>query len=395
MTVSQIFGLDQSVIGETNFELGFGSLLEGVCLDYSDECRVYTPLAMDAVVRPGLLCVGGVFVEVTAFEVLLINAGGVLPRYDRVVVRRDNNTNAVWIGIKEGTPAAAPVPPALTRAGGIYEISLARILVRAGAAIISFEDIRDERGEPSLCGYISFRAYEQVQRAAVEGWRQRGRWSAYANAAAPAWQSGEGLYEINRVVHNAGAVVLDADGVALQQDTNAALLNDDAYVVFGTDSAGANLHRGSYRYVFECKFKLGQLTDERVAIGLGSVVAWGVGTGSDSPVGSHAALVYSTSVPDTNFMFVVKDTVTQERFDSGVPADTAAHIIRIEATPSNPILFTLMDSFRNIQAQYLAGNHKPAGATGLYASSAIRTLTAVASKTIYQYYASGINRNIE
>jgi len=378
MTVAQIFGMDQSVISEANLELGMGGMLEGVCLGYAEECRVEFLALFSITVHTGILTVGGVFVAVSADEAVTVSVGAALPRYDRIIARRDNATNTVWIGAKEGTPAANPTPPSLTRSGGIYEISLARILIPAGGGVID-RNIVDERGEPSLCGYISFKAYQQVQRAAVEGWRQRGSWSAQAHGTLV---GGAGIYSsLSQVAGVAPAQ--DADGIAVQQ-TTAAALNADAYVM-----SLYNLQRRSQSPMFECKFKLGAIAVERLAVGINS---GGLFPGSDIPVTIGAALSYSTSRPDTNFMFVTGDGVSYTLVNSGVPADTAAHVLRI-LLDTNSVIFELMDTYRNIQSCVRMTTTLPGLTAPMIVGARLRTLEGVA-KTIYQYYATGINRNI-
>jgi len=386
MTVEQIFGMDQSVISEANLEIGMGGMLEGVCLGYANECRVEGVPAGDRAVRvlSGLVSVGGVFVAEGFMTVLTADVGDALPRVDRVVVRRDNNTNTVWIGFKKGTPAANPQPPPLTRSGGVYEISLAQVRIAAGlVGPILDNNITDERGSPAVCGYISFKAYNQVQRAAVEGWRQRGSWSAMASNATVA---AEGIYSGLFTVENTCAAIQGVDGVAFQQNT-AAALDSDAYV---TCNGGAG-HGRSYYPVFECKFKLAETTEERVMIGLCSFLIAPV---SDDPVGQYAILQYSTSRVDANFMFATKDGVTQNLINSGVPVDTTAHILRI-LMDSSSVIFELMDTFRNIQARMRTIANLPLLlGTYLTPTSGLRTLANPGAKTIYQYYAEGTNRNI-
>jgi len=385
MTVAQIFGMDQSVISEQNLELGMGGMLEGVCLGYAEECRVDTGALMALTVHTGLLAVGGVFVSVSVDETVTLNAGAALPRYDRIVARRDNATNTVWIGAKEGTPAAAPVPPSLTRAGGVYEISLAKVYVKAGDATISENEIIDERGSPAVCGYISFKAREHVQRAAVEGMRQRGSWSARADASATTALDTIGLYAGIVNWDDARAVLQDADGIALQQDTDN-LINTEAYV-----ATAIGRHARSHHPIFECKFKLAQTTQERLLVGL----AWmtSILASDADPVGVVAGLTYSSTRPDTNFQFVTSDGgATKTLLDSGIPADTVAHIVRV-ALDSNSATIELLDSFRNIQARVRITTTLPPMATLLTPASGIHN-TFAAVKTIYQYYGEGINRNI-
>lgn len=74
-----------------------------------------------------------------------------LPRIDRVVVRVvfDSSLTTLTAGtlyIKQGTPNAFPVPPALTQiCGEVYEMSLARIYVPSGLAAVTAGYIIDER----------------------------------------------------------------------------------------------------------------------------------------------------------------------------------------------------------------------------------------------------------
>ena len=91
---------------------------------------------------------------------LVLNAGGTQPRIDRIVVRLNLSTDSrqVLPAIKQGTPAATPKAPELTRAGEIYEISLAQIYVPAGAAQVTDAQITDERANEAVCGGVVPRA---------------------------------------------------------------------------------------------------------------------------------------------------------------------------------------------------------------------------------------------
>lgn len=82
----------------------------------------------------------------------------VLNRIDRIVLQLDPGAEArcISIAVKKGTPAATPAPPVLTRnTGGVWELSLAQIAVNAGVTSISQSDITDERGNTSVCGYVT------------------------------------------------------------------------------------------------------------------------------------------------------------------------------------------------------------------------------------------------
>lgn len=81
-------------------------------------------------------------------------ASGGAERIDRIVARLNLNGNIrnITLSVLAGTPAAAPVAPALTRNGQIYEMSIARIRIRAAATTIEANDITDERANESVCG---------------------------------------------------------------------------------------------------------------------------------------------------------------------------------------------------------------------------------------------------
>ena len=80
---------------------------------------------------------------------------GTADRIDRVVVRLENDQSARRMGVYllTGTPSASPQPPALTRNAQVWELSLARVRVRASATAVAPEDVTDERGDEAACGY--------------------------------------------------------------------------------------------------------------------------------------------------------------------------------------------------------------------------------------------------
>ena len=104
-------------------------------------------------VNPGMAMVEGHWYKNTEVEFLQVTAADtVYPRIDRVVLRLDLSleVRSVHLAVIEGTPAAAPQPPELTRNDNIYEISLARITIPANALTVSA--VADERPDASLCG---------------------------------------------------------------------------------------------------------------------------------------------------------------------------------------------------------------------------------------------------
>lgn len=81
-------------------------------------------------------------------------------RLDRVVLRLDMNTGerSLRVAVKTGTPSTTPSPPSVTRTSTVQEYSLAQVLIRAGQSYIEVEDVTDDRGDESVCGYARYRA---------------------------------------------------------------------------------------------------------------------------------------------------------------------------------------------------------------------------------------------
>ncbi len=76
-------------------------------------------------------------------------------RIDRIVLRLDTSIRKRCITVEAKQGNSATVPPALERAGEIYELSLARVFVQNGKTIIDGSQITDERLENELCGIVT------------------------------------------------------------------------------------------------------------------------------------------------------------------------------------------------------------------------------------------------
>lgn len=76
-------------------------------------------------------------------------------RKDRIVLRLDAMTERkITAMVREGTPSANPVAPALIRQQGVYELSLAVVTVPPGATVIDSANIdTTDRADPTVCGY--------------------------------------------------------------------------------------------------------------------------------------------------------------------------------------------------------------------------------------------------
>lgn len=115
---------------------------------------------MRTIVEPGLAMVRGYTYELRddGGPQLAIThvVSAASERIDRIALQLNLiEDGEIRLKLLTGTPAANPQPPALTRTGMIYEISLARIHVRAGAAEISQGDVVDERADESVCGVLA------------------------------------------------------------------------------------------------------------------------------------------------------------------------------------------------------------------------------------------------
>jgi hypothetical protein len=78
-------------------------------------------------------------------------------RIDSVVARFDSNYEYrdIDLYVVQGTPAATPAAPELTRTGGIYELRLANIFIAKGVYSISGARITDTRLDTDDCGIVT------------------------------------------------------------------------------------------------------------------------------------------------------------------------------------------------------------------------------------------------
>lgn len=131
----------------------------GVFATPSDAMQVQENGGMTVQVSPGWGFINCKWINNDSPYLLTLDAADVvLNRIDRIVLRLNPNTNTrtISIAIKKGTSASNPAAPALTRiSGGVWELSLARIYVGAGATSITQANITDERDNTNLCGYVT------------------------------------------------------------------------------------------------------------------------------------------------------------------------------------------------------------------------------------------------
>jgi len=88
---------------------------------------------------------------------LQISAATNMDRIDRVVLRLNTSTpvRSIKAVVLQGAPASNPTPPALTRAGDIYDLSLAQVRVVANTSTVQPANITDERLDNTVCGLVT------------------------------------------------------------------------------------------------------------------------------------------------------------------------------------------------------------------------------------------------
>lgn len=130
---------------------------DGVFQSPESNLQVTASSDMTVSVAPGWGFIACHWLNSDTFRSLTLNGSNPsLNRIDRIVLRLDRANRCMEIGILTGTPAGTPIAPSLTRtSNGIYELSLAQIYVAAGATAITENDITDERGDITVCGYVS------------------------------------------------------------------------------------------------------------------------------------------------------------------------------------------------------------------------------------------------
>lgn len=107
-------------------------------------------------VETGTVLIDGVERILTATTTLTLadNTSG-NPRIDRVVARLDAADRRIEFAVLQGTPAASPTAPALTRTTATYELGLADITLANGFSTIVAGNILDTRSDVTLCGAAS------------------------------------------------------------------------------------------------------------------------------------------------------------------------------------------------------------------------------------------------
>lgn len=160
---------------------------------------------------------------------LTLNAGGSQDRIDGIIMYVDMTERACDITIKEGTPAASPKAPAMTRTDVRKEYMLASVYVGKLATAITQSNITDTRQNSAVCGWVSglidqvdtHTLFVQWQTAYEEAYAELGDYLAAQKAAWDAFFTAvaeDNLVPVPNVDAIGKAIVVNAtgDGYTLQ-----------------------------------------------------------------------------------------------------------------------------------------------------------------------------------
>ena len=125
----------------------------GVLRSANDDLRV-TSSGMVCTVAAGRAWINGKYYYNDApFSFAAVNAPAGGTRWDRIMLRLDNNvaTRSIALRYVQGTAANTPTKPEPERSVNVYELVLADVFVDTNAASVS---ITDTRADAALCGWV-------------------------------------------------------------------------------------------------------------------------------------------------------------------------------------------------------------------------------------------------
>lgn len=140
-----------------DFAAYFGSLVtNGIFYKAATNLQVSPGSGLGISIAAGSAWINGYRYENTdALNLPLTTANGSNPRIDRVVVRLSMISRSIQLAVVDGTPAATPAAPALTRTSDVYELGIADVLIPAAATSVAANNITDTRLNTSLCGLVN------------------------------------------------------------------------------------------------------------------------------------------------------------------------------------------------------------------------------------------------
>ncbi len=159
MTIT--YGFFNSINGDRKYNAAqIGRYLQyivgsGVFPYVSTSLQVLANDGMTVEVQAGRAMLDHHYLDNDAPITLTLTAGGTQDRVDAIIMYVDMTERACGITIKEGTPAASPVPPAMTRTDVRKEYMLAKVRVAKLSSSITQSSITDTRPDSTVCGWVA------------------------------------------------------------------------------------------------------------------------------------------------------------------------------------------------------------------------------------------------
>lgn len=130
---------------------------DGIFYKPTNALQVVASTGMEVQINPGVCHIQGAIGIEDAIRKLTISPASSLPRITTIVARLDlsQDVRSIDLYAKDGTPAATPAAPALTRDSTIWELGLGNVKVGSNMSTITQADITDTRLDDTRCGVVA------------------------------------------------------------------------------------------------------------------------------------------------------------------------------------------------------------------------------------------------
>jgi len=124
---------------------------------FKDELQVSAVSGMGISVSAGYVNINGKVMMFDATPLTIGTADGTYYRIDSVIIERNDTDRQFYIKVVQGNTGTESSVTGVTpvRSGAIYQLVIARIMVRPGATAITQADITDTRADSDLCGIVA------------------------------------------------------------------------------------------------------------------------------------------------------------------------------------------------------------------------------------------------
>ena len=124
---------------------------------FKDELQVSAVSGMGISVSAGYVNINGKVMEFATTPLTIGTADGTYYRIDSVIIERNDTDRQFYIKVVQGNTGTESSVTGVTpvRSGAVYQLVIARIMVRPGATAITQADITDTRADSDLCGIVA------------------------------------------------------------------------------------------------------------------------------------------------------------------------------------------------------------------------------------------------